>query len=212
MVSRRPPRRWRWRHVAAALLALAVAAAAVAVVTAPTRRGAKAAAQREQARLAASEAAEKRRLRLDARAQFGEGPARQAGQTALAHRLVLVGAAERLITADAQARVRSGTLRGPVGGTTCEPYPNISVRRAAEADPSATVGRYDCIAYSRRLELPELEGKRRHGFLGYPFWAVIDYRRATIAWCKVTPRGGEGAQSLASVPVPRPCRDPQRQG
>jgi hypothetical protein len=212
LVARRPRRRWRWRTVVAALIALAVAVTAVAVVTGPTRRGARAEAQRERARLAASEAAEKQRLRLDARAQFGKGPARQAGQTALAHRLVLVGAAERLITADAQARVRSGTLRGPVGGTACEPYPNISVRRDAEADPAARVGRYDCIAYSRRLELPELEGKRRRGFFGYPFWAVIDYRRATIAWCKVTPRAGEGAKSLASVPVPRPCRDPQRQG
>ena len=211
-VARRPRRRWRWHTVAAAVLALAVAVAAVAVVTAPTRRGAKAEAQRERARLAASEAAEKQRLRLDARAQFGKGPARQAGQTALSHRLVLVGAAERLITTDAQARVRTGRLKGPIAGTQCGPYPDISLRRAAEADPAATVGRYDCLAYSRRSELPELNGKVRQGLFGYPFWAVIDYRSAKIAWCKVTPRAGEGARSLASVPVPVPCRVPQRQG
>lgn len=84
------------------------------------------------------------------------------------------------------------------------------MRRAAEADPASTVGRYDCLAYSRRLELPELEGKRRRGLFGYPFWAVIDYRRAAIVWCKVTPRGGEAARELASVPVPVPCRDPLR--
>jgi predicted nucleic acid-binding Zn ribbon protein len=210
LVARRPRRRWRWRTAAAVLLALAVAVAAVAVVTAPTRRGAKAEAERERVRLAASEAAEIQRLRIEARPQVGSGPARRQGQTALAHRRILVGAAERLITTDAQARVRSGMLKGPVIGTACDPYPNITVRRAAEADPAATVGRYDCLAYSRRSELPELQGKVRQGLFGYPFWAVIDYRRATIAWCKVTPRAGEGARSLASVPVPPPCRDPLR--
>lgn len=212
LVARRPRRRWRWQAVAAVLLALAVTVAAVAAVTAPTRREARAEAQRERARLAASEKAEKQRLRLDARAQFGKGPARQGGQDALAYRLVLLAAAERLITTDAQARVRSGRLKGPIAGTECDPYPDISVRRAAEADPAATVGRYDCLAFSRRSELPALKGKVRHGLFGYPFWAVVDYRSAKIAWCKVTPRAGEGAKSLASVPVPVPCRDPQRQG
>lgn len=210
LVARRPRRRWRWRTAAAVLLALAVAVTAVAVVTAPTRRGARAEAQRERARLAASEAAEMKRLSIDARARFGKGPARQGGQSPLAHRLVLVSTAERLITADAQKRVRSGTLKGPVVGTDCDPYPDISVRRAAEADAEAKVGRYDCLAYSRRSELPALQGKVRQGLFGFPFWAVIDYRRATIAWCKVTPRAGEGAKSLASVPVPQPCRDPLR--
>ena len=97
-----------------------------------------------------------------------------------------------------------------MAGTACEPYPGITERREAEADPAATVGRYECIAYQRQVELPELEGTRRRGVLGFPFWAVIDYKRGTIAWCKVTPRAGEGGRSLASVPVPPPCRDPHR--
>jgi hypothetical protein len=210
LVARRPRWRWRRRTVAAALLALAMGVTVVAIITAPSRRDAKAEAQRERTRQAATEAAEVRRLRIDARPQFGAGTRRRHGQTALAHRRVLVRATERLITADAQARVRTGKLKGPVVGTACAPYPNISARRAAEADPAAAVGRYDCLAYSRRLELPELQGRRRQGLFGYPFWAVIDYRRATIAWCKVTPRAGEGARSLASVPVPVPCRDPLR--
>jgi predicted nucleic acid-binding Zn ribbon protein len=210
LVARRPRRRWRWRTAAAMLLALAVAVAAVAVVTAPTRRGAKAEAQRQRARQTALEAAEAQRLRIDVRPHFGAGPARGAGQDALAYRRMLVAAAERLITADAQARVRTGKLKGPVVGTACAPYPYISARRAAEADPAAVVGRYDCVAYSKRLELPELQDRRREGFFGYPFWAVIDYRRATIAWCKVTPRAGEGGKTLAHVPVPPPCRDPLR--
>ena len=194
LVARRPRRRWRRRTAAAALLALAALVAIVAVVTAPTRRDAKIEGQRERTRQAAAEAAEVERLRIEARPQFGTGPERRPGETALAHRVALVGAAQRLITADAQERIRTGKLKGPVIGTACDPYPDITVRRAAEADPASTVGRYDCLAYSRRLELPELEGKRRRGLFGYPFWAVIDYRRATIAWCKVTPRGGEAAR------------------
>jgi hypothetical protein len=210
LVARRPRRRWRVRTVAAALLALAAAVALVAVVSAPLRRDASVEAQRQSERQAALEAAEVRRLRLDARPQYGSGPARLPGQAPLAHRGVLVAAAERLITADAQARVRTGKLKGPVVATACASYPDISARRAAEADPAAVVGRYDCLAYSRRSELPELQGKVRQGLFGYPFWAVIDYRRATIAWCKVTPRAGEGGKTLAHVPVPPPCRDPLR--
>ena len=210
LIARRPRRRWRLRTVAAGLLALAAAVALVAVVTAPSRRDAKVEARRQRALQTATEAAETRRLRIDVRPHFGSGPSRRAGQDALAHRRVLVAAAERLITADAQARVRTGKLKGPVLGTACTTYPDVSERRAAEDDPAAVAGRYDCVAYSKRLELPELKDRRRQGLFGYPFWAVIDYRRATMAWCKVSPRAGEGGKTLAKVPLPAPCRDPLR--
>jgi hypothetical protein len=57
-----------------------------------------------------------------------------------------------------------------------------------------------------------VNGKRRLGVFGTPFWVVIDYRTGRLVWCKVTPRAGEGGRSLASVPVPAPCRDPQGPG
>ncbi len=192
------------------MLALAAAVAIVVAVTAPLRHDAADEARREAARQAATEAAEIRHLRADAVPHRGTGPSRRAGEDVLAHRRALVDRAEALITRDAQARTRAGTLSGSVAGTDCQPYPGITVRREAEADPSATVGRYECIAFQRQVELPELEGKKRRGVLGYPFWAVIHYKRGAIVWCKVTPRAGEGGRSLASVPVPPPCRDPRR--
>ena len=209
-VSRRPGRRWRWRAAAAALLALALVVAIVAVLTAPARRDARIEAERQRASQKALEAAEARRLRIDARPRRGAGPVRARGQDPLEHRRELAATAERLITRDALARVQAGTMNGPIAGTDCAPYPDISVRRQAEADPAAAIGRYDCVAYSKRVELPALEGARRQGVFGVPFWAVVDYRRATIVWCKVTPRAGEGGKTLAKVPVPPPCRDPLR--
>jgi hypothetical protein len=189
---------------------VAVIVAAVALLTVPARRDARILAERQQASLKAQKAAEVRRLRLDARPRRGAGPGRREGEDALAHRRELVATAERLITRDARERVRAGTLKGPIAGVDCAPYPDISDRREAEADPAAAIGRYDCVAYSDRVELPELQGRQRKGLFGVPFWAVVDYRRATIVWCKVTPTVGEGGRPLASVPVPPPCRDPLR--
>jgi hypothetical protein len=209
-VARRARRHIGRRRAAAALLGLAVVVAGVVAVTAPLRRQAASETRREAARQAAVEAAEIRRLRLDARPQRGTGPPLRDGEDALEHRRALVARTELLITRDAQARSRAGTLPGSVAGTDCEPYPGITARREAEADPAVPVGRYECLAYKGRVKLPELEGKKRQGVLGFPFWAVIDYERGRIVWCKVTPRAGEGGRSLASVPVPVPCRDPLR--
>jgi hypothetical protein len=41
---------------------------------------------------------------------------------------------------------------------------------------------------------------------------VIDYAGPELVFCKVTPRVGEGGQTLVSVPVPAPCRDPAGPG
>jgi hypothetical protein len=211
MVARRPRRRLSRRAIAAIVLVLAAAIAGAVLVTKPTRRDARAEAARQRAQQAALEAAEIRRLRIDARPVRADGPRRRPGEDALTHRHELVLAAERLVTGDARARVRAGTIKGPVAGTQCLPYPPTTLRRDAEADPAATVGRYECVAYKNTFEAPEItQGKPRVGVFGTPFWVVIDYRTARLVWCKVTPRAGEGGRSLASVPVPEPCRDPQR--
>ena len=210
LVARRPARRWRWYTVAGIVAVLAAAIAGAVAVTAPTRRDARAEARRERAAQAALQAAEIRRLRRDVRPVRAQGPPRRAGEDALAHRRELVATAQRLITRDARARIRAGTMPGPVLGTDCAPYPPTTTRRQAESDPAVPVGRYECIAYSSRFQAPVIEGKKRTGLYGSPFWVVIDYHRSTLVWCKVTPRVGEGGRSLASVPVPPPCRDPLR--
>jgi hypothetical protein len=41
------------------------------------------------------------------------------------------------------------------------------------------------------------------GQIGYPFWAVVNYRRGTFAWCKVNPKPGEKA-TQTQEPVVNP--------
>jgi hypothetical protein len=141
-----------------------------------------------------------------------DGPPLRAGADPLVHRAALVRRGERLITADARKRAAAGTIDGDIKGTSCTPFPTIAARRAAEQDPALTVGRYDCVAYTSKFDAPPVEGQKRTGLFGYPFWLVIDYPASKLVWCKVTPRAGEGGRSLAFVPVPEPCRNPEGPG
>jgi hypothetical protein len=47
------------------------------------------------------------------------------------------------------------------------------------------------------------------GTLGYPFWAVIDFKRLSYVWCEVNPKAGEGSATATSpalvLPLPRQC-------
>ena len=191
------------------LLALAVAAA---LAIPGLRDDAERERRADDARLAALVEAERRRLTADAQPESARLPRRRGGEDVLAHRERAVSAIEERIAADARARVAAGKMEGPVAGTSCTPFPNTETRASAERDPALRVARYDCVAYKRRVELPELEGQARTGLLGQPFWAVADYDAGRVTWCKVTPRAGEGGKVLAFVPVPPPCRDPPGPG
>jgi zinc-ribbon domain len=168
--------------------------------------------ERAAARQAALEAAERERLARDARPVRAEGPRAAEGADPLEHRAALVTEAESLITADARRRVAAGTIDGDIRGAECDPFPTTETRRAAEQDPATPAGRYDCVAYTSKFEAPELDGQKRTGLFGYPYWLVVDYAGSKLVWCKVTPRAGEGGRSLAVVPVPEPCRDPAGPG
>jgi predicted nucleic acid-binding Zn ribbon protein len=206
----RPRRRPRRRVVVAVALALLAVVVLSAAVVPGLRRDAEERRAQEAERQQALEAAERVRLERDARPHRAQGPPLRAGEDPLAHRAALLRRAEQLITRDARARIRAGTLDGPVAGTACEPFPHTIARLQLEASAGARAGRYDCVAYKRRFELPPSGGRRRTGLFGFPYWVVIDYRRSTLVWCKVTPRAGEGGRSLAAAPVPVPCREPTR--
>ena len=151
-------------------------------------------------RSSASPASPSRSARKDSRSPRGADP--------LAFRADQITDAEAKITADGQARAAAGRLDGDVKGTECSPYPRTAARRALEADPQTQRARYDCVAYTSKFEAPEKAGEERTGLFGFPYWLVIDYPTGDLVWCKVTPRAGEGGSSLASVPVPEPCREP----
>lgn len=197
------------RAVAAAAAGLALLIGTAAALVPGLRSDAdreRRAAVAAQARL---EAAERSRLRADVRPVRASAPERRRGEGSLAHRVRLVRAGERAVTADARRRVRAGTVDGPILGTRCRPFPDTATRAAAEGDPDAEKGRYSCLAYEQEIELTELEGRARTGLYGTPYWLVVDYAAPDMTFCKVTPRAGEGGRSLASVPVPVPCRDPR---
>jgi hypothetical protein len=205
--------RWRsLRRYAFAGLAVLVLAGVAVPIVGSLRADAERERERAAQRQAALEAAERERLARDARPVRADGTPLREGDDPLGHRATLVTEGETLIAADARERVEAGSIDGDIRGAECEPFPNTADRRAAEQDPATPTGRYDCVAYTSKFEAPELEGRKRTGLFGYPYWLVIDYAGSKLVWCKVTPRAGEGGRSLATVPVPEPCRDPAGPG
>jgi hypothetical protein len=204
--SRRPSRR--------AVLAVAGGLAVVAAVTAAIVPGLRDAADEQRRADAAAqarlEASERARLRAEVAPRTAMGPARRDGEAPLAYRARLLSAGQAAVTADARRRVAEGTIAGPVAGTECTVWPRTAPRRDLEADPATPAGRYHCIAYERRFELSELEGEKRTGIIGAPYWLVVDYGTARMTFCKFSPRAGEGGTTLAQVRTPAGCLDPLR--
>ncbi len=199
------------RRNSAIVLAVVAAIGLVAVFLVPAMRDDAAqerrAAAREQKRL---EAQERARILREQTPHFARGPKRRPGEDALAHRARLVDAGGAVIVADAKRRMAAGTVDGPIAGIECTPFPTTESRRALERDPSVPKGRYECLAYERRFPLSELEGKARTGIIGVPYWLVVDYTTARMAYCRIVPRAGEGGKALAFVHVERACGDPLR--
>ncbi|MFL5824911.1 MAG: hypothetical protein ACJ76V_00150 [Thermoleophilaceae bacterium] len=105
---------------------------------------------------------------------------------------------ERSITGDAKARRAAGTLRVPVKSVQC-------TRVATGPLATGPRGGYDCLAVTSYVRS---NGDNQAGTLGYPFWAVVDFKNRTYTWCKVNRKPGErGVQSKEPiVPVAPACQ------
>ena len=195
-MSRRTKRRIAL-GAAAAVIVLGVGAALI--VPAVQRRKNEADA-RARAESRAAFAAERRRLALDQRLHSATAPGSPGALRALpAAQLTarLRSDLEASITADARARVRAHTLQGPILRTDCT---------AAAGAAGPPLGKYTCVAVNNRI----VRGTgAAAGSLGYPFWAIVDYRRLRYRWCKLNPQAGEGSATPGSVslavPVPAGC-------
>jgi hypothetical protein len=207
-LTARAPRRIPWRALAIAGAAVVVLAAIAVPIISSLRDDAAGERERAAQRQAQLREAERARQVRDARPVRAVGPAPATGEDPLAHRARLLRFGEEKMTQDARARVAAGTLDGDIKGTECEVFPETDGRRAAERDPATRAGRYDCVAYTSKLE----SAQQRTAVFGHPFWLVIDYESRALAWCKVTPRAGEGGSVLVTVPVPEACRDPEGPG
>ncbi len=161
--------------------------------------------QQDAERRAQSEAVAKERRRAiatrDQQARTGGVPALVPAETIPARR-ALVADVEQAITADANKRFAAGTVDSRTRSTRCDPFLGGT---PAQDDLSRLVGAYDCTALIR-----EITGEGATGRLGYPFRAIVDFRDASWAFCKVNPIPSE--QSLPDprtiVPLPKVCQAP----
>jgi hypothetical protein len=148
--------------------------------------------KRHTAQRAAAEKAEfvrSERARLSAEQRLHTSRGATQGETPAA----LVTDLQNAIDADVRARIKAGTLDGPVESTNCEPI------ALGPLVPNKTRGGYQCLAVTATIK----PGAEVGGHIGYPFWAIVNYRRGTFAWCKVNPKPGEMAtQSLEPVVNP----------
>jgi hypothetical protein len=171
--------------IAGVLVALLVAGGIGWLLASPSINRAK----RSEARRAAAEQAafirsETRRLKAEQRLHRGRGLATSTPAS-------LKADLERAITADSRARVRAGTFQGPIQGSRCEPVTE------GPLTPNSARGGYQCVAINAVIPKEGKGAGAVGGQLGYPFWAVVNYRRRTFVWCKINPRAGELAvQSL----------------
>jgi len=105
---------------------------------------------------------------------------------------------QRSIFADAKARLEAGSFKVPVKTVQCT---RITLGPLA----TGPRGGYDCLAVTSYVSS---NGNNQAGALGYPFWAVVDFKRRTYTWCKVNPKPGErGVQSKEPiVPLVPACQ------
>ena len=171
----------------AGVAVLAAAGIAWALASPSIDRSKKRTAQRDAAQQAAFIQSERRRLTIEQR--LHRGRAAQPGES----RDTLVTDLQHAITADALARVKAGGLKGPVDRTSCEAV------KLGPLQPNAVRGGYECLAVN--ADIPKTV--EPSGQIGYPFWAVVNYKRGTFVWCKINPKPGEMA-SQTHEPVVNP--------
>jgi hypothetical protein len=188
-----------WRRIAIGAVVAALLLGAVGAYAIPRIESSKESTrERERREAAAQQAAERKRIVHDQRATLGSA-SRPSGQLSTAAELRargnLLRTVERRITADARKRAAAGELQGRAKRTECVPAPSSVDRRGADQVLSRSKDAYDCLVVTSDIK-PTATNKA--GNLGYPFRAVIDFRRFTFAWCKMNPLPGERA-----VPDPR---------
>lgn len=117
-------------------------------------------------------------------------------------RKALVGAVEARITQDAQARVKTGELDGPIKDSLCGP-----ILKSKQAIPDDRVlrkhvGRYDCVAIKKHVTTADDTNVAE---LGYAFVAALNFDTYTYTWCRNTPAQGEAGKALVFVRLARAC-------
>jgi hypothetical protein len=196
---------WIWRRLPPAgkvgVALLPVVAIGLALALAPgIDRGKEERSSAEAERLEQARAERLERLRREQQPRFASGEPAAASRAA---RRRLVAETAVAIRGDARARVRAGTLSGPIRRVQCEPFPRTEDGRGAHQDPSRRFGRYSCLAVTAEFGRSAEQGA---GAIGHPYRVRIDFDTGRYALCKVAGRPGEGSLAQAPfVPVPPAC-------
>jgi hypothetical protein len=124
----------------------------------------------------------------------GASPAQR--QTARAQ---LVDHVRDAVWADARARSAKGELKPLAGPTTCAAHKGTTL--------SGRFGVLDCFVVAQRIKKTS---RTAAGAIGYPFRAVVDFKRYSYAFCKVEGIPGEMVipDPRLVVALPRACQDP----
>jgi hypothetical protein len=181
-----PPVPWR-RIAVGGAVALVLLGGAAAVVVPAIDRGKDEGAARRQAARKAYVHREEVRLRRDQRPR--------SGHAAPGSPRAIVAALAGAITADARARVRAGTIDGPILRTDCE--------RAfgGRLDPRSGRAIYKCLA----VQGEPIDPRHQERIVkGYDFIATVDLRRGAYSWCKLNILPGE--HNIENIPHVRPSR------
>ncbi|MEA2426387.1 MAG: hypothetical protein QOF37_15 [Thermoleophilaceae bacterium] len=177
------------RRLGLALLGTAVVLGALAAVIVPQlQTNERGVAARDRAAHAAFVKRTRAELAIDQRLQTSTVPAHAPVST-------VIPALEAAITRETRARVKAGSLRGPVIRTDCTPWVN-------NPRTGATL-RFECTAVNALIP----KTVQRAGVIGYPIWAKADTAHGRLYWCKLNPRPGEKAAGVGelSVPLDRRC-------
>jgi hypothetical protein len=200
-----PPVPWRKLALgtAAGVVVLGVALAILIprIDTGKERRAATAAA--EQARF---QAANRRRIVAEQTPRHGAAaalrpPAGASPAERRAARARLVDHVRDAVWADARARAAKGQIRPVTGPARCATHKGTTL--------SGRFGVLDCFVVAQHIKQT---ARTAAGSIGYPFRAVLDFRRFSYAFCKVEGIPGEMLipDPRLVVPLPRACQAPNR--
>jgi hypothetical protein len=115
----------------------------------------------------------------------------------LAARSALIDELNGSILADARARVRRGTLDGPIRHVECEPFPRTLAGVGAHEGLARRRGRYACVAVTAEFGSGE---PGVSGVIGHTYRTEVDFHTGRYAFCKVSGRAGPTREQLVTTP------------
>jgi hypothetical protein len=198
-----PPVPWRKLAIGAVVGAL-VLAGALAILIPRIDAGKERRAASDRAFQAHARAVNRERVVHEQRPRHGSAaalrpPAGASPAERAAAKARLLASVEAAILADSRARAKTGEMRSVDGPTTCAPAPG--------AKAGGAVGAFDCFTVARAIHATS---RTAAGSIGYPFRAIVDFRRYSYAWCKAEQFPGEKLipDPKLVVQLPPACRTP----